>query len=689
MSENYKLRIEKLRKELNDHNYKYYVLSAPEISDFEFDKKLEELIALEKQHPEFFDSNSPTQRVGGMVTKKFETVKHRYPMMSLGNTYSQEELLDFDERIKKTLGTGSDLFNPGYEYVCELKFDGVAIGLWYENKKLVRAVTRGDGVQGDDVTNNIKTIKSIPLTLTDNDVPDSFEIRGEIFLPRKEFDRMNAELATELADEGYNDEEINERLYRNPRNTASGTLKQQDSTIVATRKLDCFLYAVYGMKLPFKTHAESLAAAKKWGFKVSNDTRVAKSLDEVFDYINTFEQKRETLPYDIDGIVLKINSYRQQEELGYTAKSPRWAISYKYKAEAAVTVLKEISYQVGRTGAITPVANLEPVMLAGTLVKRASLHNADIITKLGVRIGDYVSVEKGGEIIPKITGVILEKRNNDSQPHQYISHCPECNTLLVRKEGEALHYCPNENGCPPQIKGKMEHFTSRKAMDIEGLGSETIELLFSKNMLHNIADIYDLRKEQLSSMERWGEKSAQNLIDGIEASKKIPFERVLFALGIRYVGDTVAKKLARYFKNIDAIANASYEQLCEAPEVGEKIAGSVQQWFQNNSNQQLVQKLKVAGLQFEIVLSEEDKPLGNALAGKTIVVSGTFKTFSRDGIKSFIERHGGKISGSISKKTSFVVAGDDMGPAKLEKANQLGVIIIGEDDLVTLTKSEP
>jgi DNA ligase (NAD+) len=680
-----KHRIIELRKRLDEHNFKYYVASSPSISDYEFDKLLEELIQLEKRHPQFYDANSPSQRVGGTVTKEFETVKHRYPMLSLGNTYSQKELREFDERVKKTLGTGNDLFKPGYEYACELKFDGVAIGLHYENGKLVRAVTRGDGIKGDDVTHNVKTIKSIPLTLKGNNYPASFEIRGEIFLPRKEFDRMNAELAAQLNDEGYNEEEISERLYRNPRNTASGTLKQQDSSNVASRKLDCFLYAVYGENLPFKTHIESLQNAKQWGFKTSDDTKLCKNLDEVFSFIETYNHKRETLPYDIDGIVLKINSYRQQEELGFTAKSPRWAISYKYKAESAVTVLREITYQVGRTGAITPVANLEPVMLAGTLVKRASLHNADIISKLDVRIGDYVSIEKGGEIIPKINGVILEKRAAHVHPVAYITNCPECNTPLIRKDGEAIHYCPNENGCPPQIKGKMEHFTSRKAMDIEGLGSETVELLFNKNMLHNITDIYQLTKEPLANMERWGEKSAQNLIEGIEKSKSIPFERVLFALGIRYVGDTVAKKLARHFKNIDAIANATYEQLCEAPEVGEKIAGSVLAWFQLETNKQLIGKLKTAGLQFELIETEDDKPLGNSLSGKSIVVSGTFKNFSRDGIKLFIERHGGKVSGSISKKTSFVVAGDDMGPAKLEKANQLGVKIIGEEELEKMT----
>jgi DNA ligase (NAD+) len=672
-----KEKILNLSKEIDEHNYRYYVLSQPSVSDFEFDKMLEELIALEKQFPQFAFPDSPSQRVGGQVTKEFESVKHRYPMMSLGNTYSREELSDFDGRIKKSIGSN-------FEYVCELKFDGVAIGLWYKNGKLIRAITRGDGLQGDDVSANVKTIKSIPLKLKGADFPDEFEIRGEIILPRAEFDKMNSELAEQLKEEGFNDEEINQRLYRNPRNTASGTIKLQDSKIVAQRKLDCFLYALYGEKIPYQTHLESLQKAKQWGFKVSSHIKLCKNLDEVYAYIDHWEKHRDDLQFDIDGIVLKVNSFVQQQELGFTAKSPRWAISYKYKAEAATTILNSISYQVGRTGAITPVANLEPVLLAGTIVKRASLHNADQIEKLDLRIGDTVSVEKGGEIIPKITGVVLEKRKTNAHPVKYITHCPECESLLVRKEDEAIHYCPNEAGCPLQIKGRIEHFTHRKAMDIEGLGNETIELFFEKGFLKNIADIYELEKNKIASLERLGEKSAQNMLDGIEKSKQVPFERVLFAIGIRYVGDTVAKKLARHFKNISAIENATFEQLCEAPEVGEKIAGSILDYFSKDSNKKLITRLQSSGLQFEIIETEENKKLSDSLKGKTIVVSGVFKKHSRDEMKQLIEQHGGKASGSVSSKTSYLLAGDESGPAKLEKANQLGVKVIDENEFLKL-----
>ncbi|HKR06617.1 MAG TPA: NAD-dependent DNA ligase LigA, partial [Bacteroidia bacterium] len=605
-----KKKIEKLTKEIDRHNYNYYVQSNPVISDYDFDMLLKELIDLEKKFPEFAYADSPTQRVGGEITKEFKTVKHKYPMMSLGNTYSEDELKEFDERIQKAVSN--------YEYVCELKFDGVAIGLTYKKGKLTQAVTRGDGVQGDDVTANIKTIRSIPLQLSAGDYPDEFEIRGEVILPLKVFEKMNQELSAQLADEGFNEEEIAERLYRNPRNTASGTLKLQDSKIVAQRKLDCYLYAMYGDHLPFKSHYDGLKKAKEWGFKISEHVAKCKNLEQVFDYIKEWEQGREELPFEIDGVVMKINLFRHQEELGFTAKAPRWAISYKYKAEAAVTKLNSISYQVGRTGAITPVANLQPVTLAGTVVKRASLHNADQIEKLDIREGDTVFVEKGGEIIPKITAVDLSKRPHGLKKTHYITNCPECGSELIRREGEAVHYCPNESGCPPQIKGKLEHFASRKAMNIDGFGSETVELLFKENLVHNIADIYDLKKEQLENLERWGEKSAVNLINGINKSKEVPYERVLFALGIRYVGDTVAKKLARYFKSIDKLMNVTEEQLLEAPEVGERIAESVLDFFKEKKNIDIIERLKKAGLQFSIH-ADSIKLSSEKLKGMSIV----------------------------------------------------------------------
>ncbi len=658
-------RIAQLVHEIDQHNYRYYVLSDPSISDFDFDVLLQELIKLETQFPQFLSSNSPSQRVGGQVTKEFVTVKHKFPMMSLGNTYSQDELKDFDDRIRKAIGNE-------FEYVCELKFDGVAIGLTYHNGTLVRAVTRGDGVQGDDVTANVKTIRSIPLQLKGDNHPIEFEIRGEIILDKKSFDRINRDRL-----------DIGETPFANPRNSASGTLKLQDSAEVAKRKLDCFLYALYGDDLPFNSHDEGLKKAAEWGFKISSHYKLCSSLQHVFDFIDYWETERQHLDFDIDGIVIKVNNYRQQEELGFTAKSPRWAISYKYKAQSAITVLNSVSYQVGRTGAITPVANLEPVLLAGTIVKRASLHNADQIEKLDIRAGDTVFVEKGGEIIPKITGVDTTKRNETSKHLQYITQCPECGTELVRKEGEAQHYCPNETGCPPQIKGKIVHFTSRKAMNIDGLGAETIELLFEKGLAKNIADLYDLKKEQLVVLERMGERSASNILEGLEKTKEIPFERVLFAIGIRYVGDTVAKKVARYFGSYNKIEQASLEQLAEAPEVGGKIAESIFTFVRNTVNAEVVRRLEKAGLQMS-ALHDENMPMGHKLKGLSFVVTGVFDKFGREELKSMIENNGGKNSSAVSAKTSFLLAGSDCGPSKLEKAEKLKVKIISEDDLIKM-----
>lgn len=657
-------RIAELSKTIDEHNYQYYVLSNPTISDFDFDMLLEELIKLEKEFPQFASASSPTQRVGGQVTKEFATVKHKYPMMSLGNTYSQEELTDFDERIRKAIGND-------FEYVCELKFDGVAIGLTFEKGKLVRAVTRGDGVQGDDVTVNVKTVRSIPLTLKGNDFPQEFEIRGEIILDKKSFDRINKDRI-----------DIGETPFANPRNSASGTLKLQDSAEVAKRRLDCFLYALYG-NLNITSHVQGLTKAAQWGFKISPHHKLCKTLKEVFVFIDEWEKEREKLEYDIDGIVIKVNNYRQQEELGFTAKSPRWAISYKYKAQSASTVLNSVSYQVGRTGAITPVANLEPVLLAGTVVKRASLHNADQIEKLDIRVGDTVFVEKGGEIIPKITAVDVSKRNEKSAHLHYITHCPECGTLLVRKEGEAQHYCPNETGCPPQLKGKLVHFTSRKAMNMDGLGAETIELLFEKGLVRNIADIYDLKKEQLVVLDRMGEKSANNILEALQKTKEIPFERVLFALGIRYVGDTVAKKVARYFGSYQRIEQATIQELIEAPEVGEKIAESIFTFVHINANAEIAKRLAIAGLQME-VKQDENNPTGDKLKGLSFVVTGVFEKFEREELKRMIENNGGKNSSAVSSKTSFLLAGSDCGPSKLEKAEKLKVKIISEDDLIKM-----
>jgi DNA ligase (NAD+) len=650
--------IKNLRDELNQHNYNYYVLDKPTISDFEFDQKLKQLQDLEAQHPEFFDENSPTQRVGGMVTKNFETVKHEYRMYSLDNSYSIEDLQDWETRIQKVLG------DVPLEYTCELKYDGASISISYENGRLVRAVTRGDGFQGDDVTNNIKTIKAVPIHLK-GDFPEKFDIRGEIILPFAGFEKMNQELI-----------EIGETPYSNPRNTASGSLKLQDSAEVAKRPLDCLLYFVIGNNLPFKTQFEGLQKARDWGFKVPTQSKLAKNLNEVFEYINYWDKHRHDLPYETDGVVIKVNNLQHQEELGYTAKSPRWAMAYKFKAEQVTTKLNSISYQVGRTGAITPVANLEPVQLAGTIVKRASLHNADQIEKLDIRIGDEVFVEKGGEIIPKI--IAVAQRGNQSEPTKYITHCPECQTELVRSEGEANHFCPNFYGCPPQIIGRIQHFITRKAMDIDGLGGETVALLFNAGLVTNYADLYELKKEQIIPLERMAEKSAENLINGIEKSKTIPFERVLYALGIRYVGETVAKKLAKHYKSIDAIAQASIMDLILVDEIGDKIAQSVVQFFENQENIRIIDRLKSFGVQLES--GDDDVLLSEKLKGKTFVVSGVFEIYSRDELKKAIEDNGGKVGSSISSKTDYVIAGDNMGPSKLEKANQLKIAIISELD---------
>ena len=657
-------KIKQLREELQQHNYNYYVLDSPTISDYEFDNKLKELQELEELNPQFYDPNSPTLRVGGQVTKNFETVVHRFRMYSLDNSYSKEDLLDWEKRIKK-------LVDGDVNYTCELKYDGASINLTYENGELVRAVTRGDGVQGDDVTTNIKTIRSVPLKLK-GDYPASFDIRGEIILPYEGFAKMNQERI-----------EMGEEPYANPRNTASGSLKLQDSAEVAKRPLDCLLYNLVGNQLGVDTQFESLEKARKWGFKVPPEPKLAKTIDEVLEFIEYWDKHRSELPYETDGVVIKVNSLYQQEELGYTAKAPRWAMAYKFKAEQASTVLNEITYQVGRTGAITPVANLEPVQLAGTTVKRASLHNADQIEKLDIRVGDNVFVEKGGEIIPKIVGVDFTKRAKDSEPTVYIHSCPECNTQLVRKEGEAQHYCPNHNGCPPQIIGRIQHYISRKAMDIEGLGGETVALLVNEGLIKNYADLYELKKEQIIPLERMADKSAENLINGIEKSKEIPFERVLFGLGIRYVGETVAKKLAKHYKTIDALMNSTEEELINVDEIGLKIAQSVKEFFNLEENHITIDRLRGYGIQLEI---SADKLANQTdlLAGKTFVVSGVFEKVSRNELKKLIEDNGAKVSGSISSKTSYVVAGENMGPSKLEKANSLNVPIISEDDFLSM-----
>jgi len=650
--------IQALRDELREHNYNYYVLDNPTISDFDFDMKLRELQALEEAHPEFYDQNSPTLRVGGEVTKNFKTVVHEHRMYSLDNSYSKEDLLDWEKRIEK-------IVDGTVAFVCELKYDGASISLTYENGNLVRAVTRGDGTQGDDVTTNVKTIKSVPLRLK-GDFPKKFDIRGEIVLPYEGFNRMNAE---RLA--------AGEELYRNPRNTASGSLKLQDSAEVARRPLECLLYNITGNDLGLDTQFESLEKARQMGFKVPEASQLATSVDEVLEFVAYWDAHRHDLPYETDGVVIKVNNLQQQEELGYTAKAPRWAMAYKFKAEQVSTRLNEITYQVGRTGAITPVANLHPVELAGTTVKRASLHNADQIEKLDIRERDEVFVEKGGEIIPKIIAVDLSKRPMDSQPTQYITDCPECGTTLEREDGDAKHYCPNYNGCKPQIIGRIQHYISRKAMDIEGLGGETVALLVNEGLISNYSDLYVLTKADVLPLERMAEKSAENLINGIEASKKVPFDRVLFAIGIRFVGETVAKKLVKHYKNIDAIARASVEDLVTVDEIGGRIAESVVAFFSSEENIQIIDKLKEHGVQLEIsaekLANQTDK-----LKGQTIVVSGVFETISRTALKKLIEDNGGKVSSSISSKTSVLVAGDKMGPSKRAKAEALNVPIIDE-----------
>lgn len=658
--------IQALREELEHHNYNYYVLDNPTISDFEFDQKLKELQKLEAENPQFFDANSPSQRVGGGLTKNFETVAHERRMYSLDNTYSKDEVIEWEKRIKRALG------EIPIVYTCELKYDGASISITYENGKISRAVTRGDGFQGDNVTTNIKTVRSVPLRLKGKDFPDKFEIRGEIILPLDGFEKMNAALV-----------EIGETPYANPRNTASGSLKLQDSAEVAKRPLDCLLYNVVGDRLPFRTQFESLEAARQWGFKVPKEAQLCTGLDQVFEFVDYWETHRHNLPYETDGVVIKVNEYQYQDELGYTAKSPRWAVAYKYKAEQVSTRLNSISYQVGRTGAITPVANLEPVALAGTVVKRASLHNADQIEKLDIRIGDEVFVEKGGEIIPKIIAVDLSKRPEHAQPVHYLTHCPECGTELIRNIGEAQHYCPNFYGCPPQIIGRIQHYISRKAMDIEGLGGETVALLFHNGLVQNYADLYDLTVDQVIPLERMAQKSAENLINGIEKSKTVPFENVLFALGIRYVGETVAKKLAKHYKTIDNLAAASLMDLILVDEIGERIAQSVVSFFDNQENRNIIERLKNYGVQLALV--ERVNPNAtNKLEGKSFVVSGVFSEFSRDGIKQAVEDNGGKILGSISAKTDYVLAGENMGPAKLEKATKLGIAIISEQDFIKM-----
>ena len=661
----FEARIQALRKELEQHNYNYYVLSAPTISDFEFDQKMRELQELEQAYPAYDDPDSPTHRVGSDLSKEFAKVVHQYPMLSLGNTYSQAEVRDFYEQVSRAL-------NEPFELVAELKYDGTSISLIYEQGRFVQAVTRGDGVRGDDVTANVKTIRSIPLRLQGADYPVRFEIRGEVLLPWAEFDRLNKER-----------EEQEEPLFANPRNAASGTLKQQNPAIVAARKLDAYLYYLLGEQLPAETHWDNLEAARRWGFKIPQVMKLCHTLQDVFDYIAYWDVERKNLPVATDGIVLKVNSLRQQRNLGFTAKSPRWAIAYKFQAERAETRLNAVSFQVGRTGAITPVANLEPVLLAGTIVKRASLHNADIIEGLDLHLGDQVYVEKGGEIIPKIVGVNTEARTAGlGEKVRFIQRCPECGTPLVRPEGEAAHYCPNDVGCAPQIKGRIEHFVTRKAMNIN-IGPETIEDLYEAGLVRDSADLYTLRIADLLRLERWAEKSAQNLMESLAVSKQVPFERVLYALGIRYVGETVAKRLAGSFHSMEALEQASFESLVAVDEIGERIAQSVRAYFADARNQAIVKRLKEQGLQMS--LSEERLAnRSDKLKGLTIVISGTFSKHSRDEYKAMIEQHGGKNSGSVSGKTNYILAGDNMGPAKLEKAAKLGVKIIHEEEFLSM-----
>lgn len=658
-------RIYQLREELHQHNHRYYVLNAPEIDDRTFDFLMRELQDLEAKHPECQDENSPTMRVGSDLNKNFVQVVHKYPMLSLANTYSEAEVAEFYERVKKSL-------NEDFEICCEMKFDGTSISLIYEEGKLVRAVTRGDGTQGDDVTDNVKTIRSIPLVLHGEAYPKEFEIRGEILMPWLVFEQLNKER-----------EEREETLFANPRNAASGTLKLQNSSVVASRKLDAYLYYLLGENLPGDGHYENMQAAAQWGFKVSDIMRKCKTLEEVLEFIRYWDVERKNLPVATDGVVLKVNSFRQQRNLGYTAKSPRWAIAYKFQAERACTRLNKVTYQVGRTGAITPVANLDPVQLAGTVVKRASLHNADIIEGLDLHIGDMVYVEKGGEIIPKIVGVDMDARFMVGDKVRFIDKCPECGSPLTRYEGEAAHYCTNDMACPPQIKGKIEHYVSRKAMNIDGLGAETIDQFYQEGLIHTIADLYTLKAPDIARLERMGKKSALNIMEGIRASKEVPFERVLFALGIRFVGETTAKTLAKAFRSIDALAKASLDELMQVDEIGARIAESIIRYFADEKNREQIERLREAGVQLE--MEELDmSEYTDKLAGKSIVISGVFTHHSRDEYKEIIEKNGGKNVGSISKKTSFILAGDNMGPAKLEKANKLGVPILNEEDFLKL-----
>ena len=663
---NVKIQIEDLRRILNEHNYNYYALDAATISDKEFDITLKELQTLEDKHPEYFDENSPTQRVGGVVTKNFATTTHDKRMYSLDNSYSKEDVLEWQKRVQKSLGIEE------LEFVCELKYDGASISIIYENGKLKRAVTRGDGYKGDDVTSNVRTIKTVPLNVPETSVIKNFEVRGEIILPFKGFERMNNELI-----------EIGETPYANPRNTASGSLKLQDSSLVAKRPLQCLIYSLVADGSELKSHFEALDAARKMDFKVPEQSKLVHNIEDVFEFISYWNVHRHDLPYETDGVVIKVNNIYYQEELGFTAKSPRWAIAYKFETERASTLLKEITYQVGRTGAITPVANLEAVQLAGTVVRRASLHNADQIERLDIRENDTVFVEKGGEIIPKIIGVDLDLRHADSEPTIYITNCPECQTLLIRKQGEAQHYCPNFYGCPPQVAGRIQHFISRKAMDIDGIGSETITLLYQNHLIENYADLYELTIEQILPLDRMAQKSAENIINGIENSKKVPFERVLFGLGIRYVGETVAKKLAKHYKNIDALSTASFEELILVDEIGERIATSIIQFFANPENIKVINRLKLSGVQLQIE-ENESNIISDKFVGKSFVVSGVFSAFSRDELKLEIEKNGGKNVGSISAKTDYVIAGDNMGPAKLEKATKLNIRILTEQNFIDL-----
>ena len=660
-----KERILELRKQLHEHNYKYYVLNSPEIGDIEFDALMRELQELEALHPELYDANSPTLRVGSDITKEFEQVAHKYPMLSLGNTYSKAEVAEFYERVRRAL-------NEDFEICCELKFDGTSISLTYVDGKLVRAVTRGDGEKGDDVTANVKTIRTIPLLLSGSDYPQEFEIRGEVLMPWNVFEELNAER-----------EAAGEQLFANPRNAASGAIKLQDSSLVAKRRLDAYLYYLLGDELPADGHYENLMAAARWGFKISDTTRKCRTLEEIYDFIDSMDVLRRGLPFATDGVVIKVNSLRQQKNLGYTAKSPRWAIAYKFQAERAVTRLNEVTYQVGRTGVVTPVANLDPVQLSGTVVRRASLHNADIIEKFDLHIGDMVFVEKGGEIIPKITGVDLDLRILVGEKVTFIDKCPQCGTELVRLPGEAAHYCTNETGCAPQIKGRIEHFVSREAMNIDTIGPETIEMMYKLGMLNNIADLYTLQASELIFLPRMGTKSAENIINALDASRNVPFERVLFALGIRFVGATVAKRLARAFENIDAIMAATPLELMAVEEIGERIAMSVYQFFAKEENRKLVERLKSAGLKFALD-AEVLEGRTEILKGKTIVISGVFSRHSRDEYKAMIEKNGGKNVGSVSKSTTFILAGENMGPSKLEKAQKMGVPLINEDDFLAM-----